>query len=686
MSDQQLSPGGVDGSAAPDRPAPVGWSVTGVVLAAGLIGVCVAVGLSAALPASTVLQLAGRSTTEFVALTLPAVKGIVDFAGAVTVGWLIAAVFFAPPAVGGRFDTGGYRSAQAASLAAMVWAVAALALVPLTYASVVGQPLLSSLGADELTRAVSTIDTVRAPLITALLAALVAVLARVVLRPATAAPVLVLAAVAMLPIALAGHAAASSDHDFATDTMIYHLAGISVWVGGLVAFLGLVRQRADHLPLIARRYSVVALVAFVLVAVSGIGNALIRVPRLSDLATTDYGRLVVLKAVLLVALGGFGYLQRRRSVVGLQNGDRRPLLRLAVFEIGVMAATIGVAVALGRTAPPAPLPVVPTDTALVLGYDLSQRPSFATLVLGGRFDLILGTAALVLAALYAWGLVRLHRRGTAWPRVRAVAWFAGCLVMLIATSSGLAVYADAQFSFHMMAHMLLGMLAPILFVLGAPTTLALRALPASRGDGVPGLREGIVGVMHARWLQVLTHPLVVFPLFIGSFYAVYFTSLFDSMISSHTGHLVMNVHFLMVGYLYYWVIIGVDPAPRRLTPLTKLAMLLGALPFHAFFGLALMNTRTVLGQSYFQSLGLPWVDSLLTDQHVGGGIAWGGSEIPLVVVIISLLAQWSKGDEREARRTDRRAELDEDSDLTAYNAMLARFAERDGNRPTPREE
>ena len=115
-------------------------------------------------------------------------------------------------------------------------------------------------------------------------------------------------------------------------------------------------------------------------------------------------------------------------------------------------------------------------------------------------------------------------------------------------------------------------------------------------------------------------------------------------------------------------------------------MLLGALPFHAFFGLALMNTRTVLGDSYFRSLDLPWVSSLLTDQHVGGGIAWGGSEIPLVVVIISLLAQWSKGDEREARRTDRRADLDDDADLTAYNAMLARFAEQDGTRPAPRRE
>ncbi|MEP6980791.1 MAG: cytochrome c oxidase assembly protein, partial [Nakamurella sp.] len=533
-------------------------------------------------------------------------------------------------------------------------------------------------------KAATAFASTQAPLIVGLLAALVAVLARVVLRPATAFAVLIVAAVAMLPIALAGHAAVSSDHDYATDTMIFHLAGISVWIGGLVAFLGLVRQRAPHLDLIARRYSAMALIAFVLVAVSGVGNALVRLPRLTDLWTTDYGRLVVLKAVLLGVLGGFGYLQRRRGVAGLHTGDRRSLLRISVFEIGVMAATVGVAVALGRTAPPIPLPVAVTDTGLVLGYDLTAPPSLSTLLFGGRFDFILGTAALVLAGMYAWGLVRLRRRGTEWPTIRAVSWFAGCVVLLIATSSGVAVYADAQFSYHMMAHMTLGMLAPILFVLGAPTTLALRALPASRGDGIPGPREAIVGLMHARPLQWLTHPLVVFPLFIGSFYAVYFTPLFDAMISSHTGHLLMNVHFLLVGYLYYWIIIGIDPAPRRLTSLVKLALLLGALPFHAFFGLALMNSRQVLGQSYFQSLGLPWVNSLLTDQHVGGGIAWGGAEIPLVVVIISLLAQWSKSDEKEARRADRHAVLDDDADLSAYNAMLSRMADRDQRRAGPR--
>ena len=172
----------------------------------------------------------------------------------------------------------------------------------------------------------------------------------------------------------------------------------------------------------------------------------------------------------------------------------------------------------------------------------------------------------------------------------------------------------------------------------------------------------------------ITHPLVVFPLFVGSFYAVYFTGLFPAMIQSHFGHVVMSVHFLVVGYLYYWVIIGIDPAPRRLPPMVKLAMLLAALPFHAFFGLALLNSHTLLAPAYYNGLALPWVGNLISDQQTGGGIAWGATELPMIIVLIALLAQWAKADDRENRRTDRRKDNHGDEELDAYNNMLAGMA------------
>ena len=270
-----------------------------------------------------------------------------------------------------------------------------------------------------------------------------------------------------------------------------------------------------------------------------------------------------------------------------------------------------------------------------------------------------------------------RKRGTHWPAGRTVAWVLGCLLVLLATSSGLGRYAEAQFSLHMVGHMVLGMVAPILLVLGGPITLALRILPAAGRDRPPGLRELIVSVLHSRVVRVLTHPLVVFVLFVASFYAIYFTSLFETMISSHVGHLLMNAHFLAVGYLYYWVIIGVDPAPRRVHPMVKLGMLIGALPFHAFFGLALMNSRQAMAAEYYNSLGLPWLTDLVADQRLGGAIAWGATELPMIIVMIALLAQWARSDEREARRSDRQGDRAEDDELDSYNRMLAQLAERD---------
>lgn len=661
------------------------WSVATVVVTAGLIAFCLAMGLSALVPART--EIPGLpSAGQLTAVGLPAVKAVFDLAAAATVGWLLAAAFLVPPQRSGVLDVGGYRAVRAASTAAAVWAASALALIPLTLSDTMGRSLDVAMTPEWILRGLSVLGSLRAYLIVAVVAALIAVLARIVLAPGWAAVLLAGAAAAMLALADTGHSSQSGDHDVAVDSMIYHLIGVTVWVGGLIAFLGLARQRVKYLDVVARRYSAIALVAFVVVAVSGVANAWIRIAYVSDLWTTPYGLLVLAKFVLLVGLGAIGWWHRRRTLPAVSSGERGPLIRWATGEVLVMAATIGVAATLGRTATPPPSGAAPSDIALTLGYDLDGPPTFWSLLTQWRFDWVLGTAALVGAALYLVAVRRLRRRGDTWPVGRTVAWLLGCGALLVATSSGLGRYSAAQFSIHMIEHMGLGMVAPILLVLGGPVSLALRALPAAGRGQPPGLREGIVSALHSRFSRFITHPLVVFVLFIGSFYAVYFSPLFGTLMDAHLGHLLMKVHFLVTGYLYYWVIIGVDPTPRRVPPYAKLALLIGALPFHAFFGLALMNGRNVLAADYYNRLGLPWVTDLVGDQRLGGAIAWGATEIPLLIVLIALVAQWARSDQREADRTDRQADRDSDAELNAYNRMLAELAVRDDARPDRRVE
>jgi putative copper resistance protein D len=233
-----------------------------------------------------------------------------------------------------------------------------------------------------------------------------------------------------------------------------------------------------------------------------------------------------------------------------------------------------------------------------------------------------------------------------------------------------------MFSVHMAEHMLLGMLVPILLVLGAPITLGLRTLPSGGRTGPPGPREWLLAAVHSPVARVLSHPLVTLPLFVGSYYALYFSGLFDEALDEHWAHLAMNLHFLVVGLLFFWPLIGIDPAPRRWPPVARLGIVFASVPFHAFFGVALMSSNTVIGGGFYRALALPWVTDPLADQKLGGGLAWASGEIPLLLVLIALLVQWSRQDERTARRDDRRADADGDADLAAYNAMLRRLATR----------
>jgi cytochrome c oxidase assembly factor CtaG len=164
------------------------------------------------------------------------------------------------------------------------------------------------------------------------------------------------------------------------------------------------------------------------------------------------------------------------------------------------------------------------------------------------------------------------------------------------------------------------------------------------------------------------------PLFVGSYYALYFSGLFATALTEHWAHVLMNLHFLLVGSLFFWPIIGVDPAPRRLPPAARLGIVFASVPFHAFFGVALMSSKSVIGGGFYRTLALPWLSDPLRDQQLGGGLAWASGEVPLLLVVITLLVQWSRQDERSARRDDRRADADGDADLGAYNAMLRRLA------------
>ncbi|GAA5072394.1 cytochrome c oxidase assembly protein [Nocardia iowensis] len=648
-----------------------------VIALAGAIAAVVAA-LVVALSAAQALSLLGiPDPGSLTTYGLPAVRALADLSAALTVGSLLFAAFLVPPQSNGLLDVGGYRAVRRASNFALIWACCAALLIPLTVSDTTGQPVSDTLRPDALWRAIDQIELAGAWRTTVVFALIVAVGARLALRWGWTPVLFGASVVTMMPLALTGHSSSGGAHDVATNSLILHLVSAAVWVGGLFALLAHARRGGAHTDLAARRFSVTATIAFVTIGASGVINSWVRVPW-DELFTSTYGKLVLAKAGALVILGFIGYTQRRAALPALAANpkDRAVLIRFAGVEVLVFAATIGLAVGLGRTPPPPPTSI-PTPAEVELGYNLAGPPTVARLLFDWRFDLIFGTLSIVLAVLYLLGVRRLRARGDAWPVGRTIAWLSGCLVLLIATSSGVGRYSPAMFSVHMGAHMALSMLAPILFALGGAVTLALRALPPAGRTGAPGPREWILAAVHNPVSRFLTHPIVASAIFVGGFYALYLGGIFDTYADSHAAHLMMNAHFLLSGYLFYWVVIGIDPKPRRVEPLTKLGMVFGSLPFHAFFGIALMSMTTVLGGWFYRGLGLGWNGDLLGDQRTGGSLAWASGEVPLVVVMLALLIQWSRSDRRLAQRTDRAADRDHDAALAAHNAMFAELAQRD---------
>ena len=640
------------------------WAIVGILVASLVLVAALIFGGAAPQPVAPGLPDAG----PFVGWALPWAILVGRIAACGTVGFLLAASVLLP----NRGDTVEGLSVVAVTRAGRVaaaWFLVSLIQFVLAAAEVFGRHLLGLTPMLIWTWAADT-DLGRALLVQAVGAGSVAFACRWTLNVRWLSGWCGVSLLTMLPVALTGHAAVVGAHDLATVSLFVHVAAASMWIGGLGALVWVASRGSKRLPTAISRYSTLAAWAFVTVAVAGLVNASVRIAHWGDLTGTRYGVLVLAKATMLIALGACAWRIRRRAAAG--DGA---FLTLALVELLLMGSTLGLAVALGRTPPPvSTLP--PSTTEELLGGPLPPAPTLGHLLFGWEPTGVATAVVLLGASLYIAGLRVLHRRGDSWPLGRIGSWFAGLMAVAWAGMGGLSQYAHVLFSAHMGSHMVLGMVAPILLVLGAPVTLALRTLPGPRQPGEVSPRALLTGLLRSPVVRVVTHPVVGPALFVGSLFVLYFTPLFSWLMQSHWGHGAMQLHFLVVGSLYYYVIIGVDPSPRTLPPIIRFAVLMFTIPFHAFFSVALMSAKTVIAQPYWAALHRPYQTDLLADQYLGGGIAWAMGEVPLVLVFGALFVQWIKSDLREAKRRDRAAERDGDAELDTYNARLRALSEK----------
>jgi putative copper resistance protein D len=611
---------------------------------------------------------------------LPALRLVTLLAGGTMLGFVLSAVALDPGASGpsaGLVSPAGRRDLATATGATVLLAVSSLVLALFTLADVLGLPL-GQLSAGILTTYLWEVETSRAYLIAAGLALVVAAGLAAARTLGMAAMWFALGAVAVGIPSLTGHAAGLGGHALALISGMLHTIATAVWGGGVVALATHALMRDPGMAERVRRFGVVAIISVGTIAVTGIASAVTRMQSPAELVSTEYGRMVLVKVLALAVAGGFGLLARRawRSR-GSGGGPGRMLA-----EVVALATALGVAVVLARSPFPREPVQLPTVGEDLIGYPYPPEPTFARVAFGWYPDWVWLTASLLAIALYLAGFWVLRQRGDRWPVGRVVAWVLGWLVVIWATCAGVAWYAPVSFTLHMISHMALAMLAPVFLVLGGPITLALRVLPAAPG-GARGPREWITWALHSPVTRFVTHPAYALFIYTVGLYGLYYTSLYEQLMTSHLGHFAMQVHFLAAGYLFYWVVIGVDAGPRRLGYPARLIMLMASLVIHSFFAVPMMMTEVPMVQGWYDLVRPPWLADPLQDTRTAGAIAWGFGEIPTLVVAMALGVQWARSDDREARRRDRRADLDGDAELTAYNERLARLNQRWGRPPDP---
>jgi len=620
---------------------------------------------------------------------VPIAQVLVNLGIAGALGGLLLAVF-----VFASSDDRYTKALDVAAAGAGVWTVAAAVNSVLTYASVAGVPpsLGQAFGAglgSFLTDPTRSIG--RAWLTTVLVGAVVTVVCFAVRNQTALVIVAMGAGVGLIPLEQQGHAGDNATHDIAVTAIWLHVIFASLWIGGLVilAAIGWRQLRADRgsrapvdgLVPVLERYSTVALICFVVVAISGTVSAQLRVGEWDKLLT-PYGILVLVKVAALGALGLFGAFQRRVLIDRLRRtAERRFFWIAATVELAFMGLASGVAAGLSVSAPPvvaveAAASGNVTPAAYLTGKPLPPPIDALKYLTAWNFDLLWVLIIGFGTVFYVWGVIRLRRRGDSWPWYRTALWIVGMAALFWVTNGVSNVYEQYLFSVHMLEHMLLTMAVPLLLVLSAPVTLAMRAI-RKRDDGSRGAREWIMIAVHSKVAGILTNPLVSGGLFVASLWVFYYTPLFRWATTDHVGHEWMILHFLIVGYLFTQTLVGIDPVKSRPPYPIRLILLLIVMAFHAFFGLALISNEGLFLADWYGAMGRTWGATPLEDQQAAGGIAWSVGEIPTVLLAIGVAILWSRSDEREAKRSDRRADRDGDAELEAYNAMLAQRAGRE---------
>lgn len=600
------------------------------------------------------------------------VSAIADFAariaGAVTLGALAGIAFFVRPKPGYELSERGLRLAKTAAHAGQLWGWAAVLQTFASPAFVNGVPLFYTLlpGAwwDFLTASPTGLAWATSAIV-GFVAAGIGYRSR---RVAPFALTLVAGALAQVFVTTTGNVSVGADHDWATDASVWVSLAMTALISSATAIV-LIGGSNERVQRRLHRYD--RLAPWCLVPAAA-GLAVVGWQQLAGTApgASMDGQVLIASAVVLALLAAATIVRRLRGAAR----SKRALAWL-IGDVVLLVVWLALVVAADHLAPPRF--VIPQTIQInYLGYEVNTPVSAARLFGLGRPNLLWVVLSLSAIGAYWAGVLRLRRRGGGWPVGRTIAWTAGWLLMLWLAVTGFWEYSTAVYSWHMFVHMTVNMLVPVLCVLGGPITL-IQDASLDRSHDLLGPRELSFAITTYRPFTRLLSPPVLWVNYVGSLFLIYFTPLFPWLMRFHWAHQLMLLYFMVTGYLFFNMIVGVDKQVHELPHLVKLALVISVMPFHAIFAVGIMSSRTLIGADFYEAIAIPWVPDLLADQNVAGQITWILGEIPLFIVMIALAAQWFSHDRAENAVSDVAQDSGDDDSFDTYNDMLAALAQHD---------
>jgi len=595
-----------------------------------------------------------------------------SLASAFSLVGIFLALAFLLDEIEGYFQDSGTKLKRLLPPIAALWLISTIGTFLADLAEIVDRPILEVFDGNLIRSFALQVILGKVLLINIIAALIVLFCVPFIKRTGGAVALLLITLLGLLAPYLENHNASSGHHMLAVGLVIVHVLALSFWIGGLIA---LTLMSASARKLAHGRFHHIALWSLATVALTGIVNGWVRLGSLSQIGS-NYGLLLLGKSLLLGLIFTIAFKGYKRN---LESVNEQSLVRQLTIEGLLFALTMAMAIILGRTSPPELKNSAAIDP--ILGSVMPQPPTLSRLLLGYEPNGLFLAFLVLLVAFYIKGLVVLTRRGDKWPINRTIFFALGISVADFAVNGGLGVYSHVAFSFHMVAHMALATLAPIGIVLGAPITLALRTLPIGRTSQERGVRGFALALLHSRYSRFLTNPIVAMLIFDVSMFALYFTDLFQWLMSYHFGHFFMAMHFFIAGFLFFAALIGIDPVPNKFPFVARIVVILAAMSIHAFFSISLMSSSVLVDGGYFAALDRPWWPDLLGDQKTGAAFGWAFGEVPILLALAATFVQWVRSDSHEAARLERSSERARAAgvpdEVDRYNEYLKSLEQRE---------